>query len=118
MATNEPKQTSVLDRIAKLTEQQDKLLAEKNQLLESAKTELLNKGKLIIDELSSLGFSYAFTPAKFTKSGSGSGVPADKECPVCHFKTSPKNHDKRAHRNHPKAFTNEELMELGLTRVD
>jgi hypothetical protein len=120
----EPKtsdKVSILDRLAKLTEQSEKLAAERNALLDGAKTELLNKGQAIIDELAALGFEYHFTPIKSAGSKERTGkVDPTKPCPICHFSTLPTNHDARAHRSQVKKapFNEEDLKRLGLSRID
>jgi hypothetical protein len=96
--------------------------------LEGAKKEALDNAERAVAELNELGFHYILTE------GASSALPArgprkatsqapkrqarDLPCPICHFKTMP-HHDGRMHRSQKtkKAFTVEELMERGLTKV-
>jgi hypothetical protein len=112
---------SVLEKLKALDEQRAKLLDE-------AKKEALDNAEKAVAELNELGFHYTLTE------GASSSSPAraprkpttqtpkrqvrDVPCPVCHFRTSP-HHDGRMHRSQTakKAFTVEELMEKGLTKV-
>jgi hypothetical protein len=113
--------TSVLEKLKALD-------AQRAQLLDDAKKEALENAEKAVADLNALGFHYTLTE------GASSSSPAraprkpttqapkrqarDLSCPICHFKTTP-HHDGRMHRSQTtkKAFTVEELMEKGLTKV-
>ena len=108
---------SVIEKIKALREQESKLL-------ESAKSELLEQGHKVVQELAELGFSFRLVeesaPARAPAKTSGQKrEQKDAPCPICNFKTSPL-HDGRAHRSQEpkKPFTAAELSERGLKRVD
>jgi hypothetical protein len=120
--------TSVLEKLKALDEQ-------RAQLLEGAKKEALDNAERAVADLNALGFHYTLiegastTPApraprkiasQATKIASQATKrqPRDLPCPICKFKTTP-HHDGRLHRSQKtkKAFTVEELMEKGLTKV-
>jgi DNA repair exonuclease SbcCD ATPase subunit len=96
---------------------QAKLAEEKAQLLEGVKNEILAKIQIDIEELATYGLTYSLI-AKSAKANPVGGGVADKECPVCGFKTSPL-HDGRQHRaNQNKGpFKDEDLKRLGYIRV-
>jgi hypothetical protein len=114
--------TSVLEKIKALD-------AQRAQLLEGAKKEALDNAERAVAELNELGFHYALTEGA-SASTSAARAPRkvashapkrqarDLPCPICHFKTTP-HHDGRMHRSQKtkKAFTVEELMKKGLTKV-
>ena len=113
---------SVLEKLKALDEQRAKLL-------EDAKKEALEAAHKAIADLNELGFDYrlvegrTLTAKKPPKERSEGEAPRrqarDVPCPICEFKTKP-HHDGRAHRSQqePKRpFTEEELVEKGLTKV-
>jgi hypothetical protein len=108
---------SVLDELKALDEK-------RAQLLEDAKKEALDNAEKAVAALNELGFDYrlvegATTPrARKATSQAPKRQARDLPCPICKFKTDP-HHDGRAHRSQKtkKAFTVEELMEKGLTKV-
>jgi hypothetical protein len=116
--------TSVLEKLKALD-------AQRAQLLEGAKKEALDNAEKAVAELNELGFHYSLTegasvstsparaPRKATSKAQAPKRQArDLPCPICHFKTTP-HHDGRMHRSQKtkKAFSVEELMEKGLTKV-
>ena len=96
---------------------------ERSQLLTTAKKEALDRANEAIADLNVLGFKYQLTEERSRARG-GSGRKGtrqvkDAACLVCKFKTSPP-HDARKHRGQGKrkrAFTAEELKELGLQKA-
>jgi hypothetical protein len=110
--------TSVLEKLKALD-------AQRTQLLEGAKKEALDNAEKAVAELNELGFDYRLvegaSPARAPRKA-GTQAPKrqskDLPCPICKFKTTP-HHDGRMHRSQKpkKAFTVEELMEKGLTKV-
>jgi hypothetical protein len=102
--------------------------AQRAQLLEGAKKEALDNAERAVAELNELGFHYTLTagasspsPARAPRKSTSQAPKRqarDLPCPICHFKTSP-HHDGRMHRSQKtkKAFSVEELMEKGLTKV-
>jgi len=109
---------SVIEKIRALDEQRTKLL-------EGAKKEALDDAHKAIAELKELGFDYELVEHGMRKrapSKTASDAPkrqiSDKECDICHFKTSPP-HDGRKHRGQKpkKPFTLEELMEKKLAKL-
>jgi hypothetical protein len=110
--------TTVLEKLKALD-------AQRAQLLEGAKKEALDNAEKAVAELNELGFHYSLvegaSPAR-TPRKAGTQAPKrqskDLPCPICKFKTTP-HHDGRMHRSQKpkKAFTVEELMEKGLTKV-
>jgi hypothetical protein len=112
--------TSVLEKIKALD-------AQRAQLLEGAKKEALDNADKAVAELNELGFHYSLvegttaSPARAPRKAASQAPKRqarDLPCPICHFKTTP-HHDGRMHRSQKtkKAFTVEELMEKGLTKV-
>jgi len=107
--------TNVLERLRSLEH-------EKHSLLEQAKEDAMEQLNSAIELLSSIGIHYKpvlIEPKKGTKKKSRRTI-SDKPCSVCEFKTSPP-HDARHHRSqgdHKQAFTDDELQERGLVRVE
>jgi hypothetical protein len=114
--------TSVLEKLKALD-------AQRAQLLDDAKKEALDNAEKAVAELNELGFHYTLTEGASVSTSTQraprkavSQAPKrqarDAPCPICHFKTTP-HHDGRMHRSQTakKAFTVEELMEKGLTKV-
>jgi single-stranded DNA-specific DHH superfamily exonuclease len=103
-------------------EELKKLDQQRQKLIENAKQEAMKKAQAAVDELNSLGFNFELKERKSRNGSSRSGTRAvkDKPCPICRFKTDPP-HDRRRHSKHKsaknRAFTNEELQEMGLRRV-
>jgi hypothetical protein len=112
---------SVLDKLKALDEERAKLLDE-------AKAEALEMAHKAVAALKELGFPYRLVegPERAPRAAAAasraeegpSRQRRDIPCPICEFKTEPL-HDGRAHRSQAikKAFTEEELMERGLTKV-
>jgi hypothetical protein len=114
--------TSVLEKLKALD-------AQRAQLLEGAKKEALDNAEKAVADLNELGFHYTLMEGA-SASPSTARAPRkaspqapkrqakDLPCPICKFKTTP-HHDGRMHRSQKdkKAFTLEELMEKGLTKV-
>lgn len=104
-----------MDQIKRLQEQISSLQLE-------ARDQLIAQANQAIQDLNRMGFDYRLVQ------GSGRGRSAGKAtrqsdpnrpCPVCKFRTVP-FHDARTHRsqgNNKKAFTADELRELGLKRA-
>jgi hypothetical protein len=101
--------------------------AQRAQLLEGAKKEALDNAEKAVAELNELGFDYRLvegasaSPARAPRKATSQAPKRqarDLPCPICHFKTTP-HHDGRMHRSQKtkKAFSVEELMEKGLTKV-
>jgi hypothetical protein len=113
--------TTVLEKLKALD-------AQRAQLLEGAKKEALDNAERAVAELNELGFHYILTEGASTSTTpraprkAASQAPKrqarDLPCPICKFKTTP-HHDGRMHRSQKtkKAFSVEELMEKGLTKV-
>jgi hypothetical protein len=112
--------TTVLEKLKALD-------AQRTELLEGAKKEALDNAEKAVAELNELGFHYSLTEGASTSTAralrkTASQAPKrqarDLPCPICHFKTTP-HHDGRMHRSQKakKAFSVEELMEKGLTKV-
>jgi hypothetical protein len=121
-SSQEESLTTVLEKLKALD-------AQRATLLEDAKKEALENAEKAVAELNALGFHYTLTEGASTstpraprKAASKTEAPKrqarDVPCPICHFKTMP-HHDGRMHRSQKtkKAFTVEELMEKGLTKV-
>ena len=93
-----------------------------NSLQNEARDQLVAQANEVIQDLNRMGFDYRLVQ------GSVRGRPAGKAtrqsdpnrpCPVCKFRTVP-FHDARTHRSQgssKKAFTADELRELGLKRA-
>jgi hypothetical protein len=107
------------DTIARIQE----LDAEKSKLIESAKSEALERAKQAISDLNALGFAYSLTQASVGKKPTGrkgmGGIPTEKPCPICGFRTNPP-HDARKHRfskAKKRPFSAKELTDLGMRKV-
>src|SRR3954447_16573872 len=111
---------SALDRLKALDE-------ERNQLLQGAKSEAMDRANEAISELNALGFSYRLTQRDGGGRQGSSGstgrkgtrqVNAERACPICGFRTEPP-HDARRHRGQAekRPFTDEELEANGMRRV-
>lgn len=111
---------SAIDEIREL----DRKRAEIADRAKSEALEIANEGVRLLTEL---GFTYTLTeghPVVEARKPNGKGRSTQRQmsdgpCPYCEFKTEP-NHDGRKHRSQdPKRpFTQPELMELGLRKVD
>jgi hypothetical protein len=115
--------TSVLEKLKALD-------AQRAQLLEGAKKEVLDNAERAVAELNELGFHYILTEGASVsastprprKTASKAQAPKrqarDLPCPICLFRTTP-HHDGRLHRSQKskKPFTVEELMERHLAKV-
>jgi hypothetical protein len=115
--------TSVLEKLKALD-------AQRAQLLEGAKQEVLDRAEKAVAELNELGFHYGLVegaaastalPARAPRKAASQAPKRqarDVPCPTCGFKTTP-HHDGRLHRSQKtkKPFTVEELMERHLTKV-
>ena len=107
---------SVLEQLKALDEQ-------RANLIEGAKEEALAAANEAIEDLNALGFSYHLVERRSTSTAAGgrkgTRMLKDAPCPVCEFKTEPL-HDGRRHRmqgDDKRPFTDDELKELGYTRV-
>jgi hypothetical protein len=104
----------IQDPVARIKE----LDAEKSKLIESAKSEALERAKQAVSDLTALGFSYKLTQVSVGRRAMG-GIP-DAPCKICGFRTSPP-HDARKHRFSSKAkkrpFNAKELADMGMRRV-
>jgi len=128
-------ETSILEQLRKLNEEQAKLTEARLKIVDAAKAELLNEGQRILGELKSLGYEYTLAPfvpgpsrvfaKKAIQTGEGQGrsaprakAPEGTICPICNFATSPV-HDRRAHRfqEEKKPFDANELMAKKFQRV-
>ena len=93
------------------------LEAQKAELAEQAYSEALQQAEEAVSALNSLGYDYTLTngskPKRTTRK------PKDTPCKICGFKTDPP-HDARAHRSQAekRPFTDEELAQLGMTKVE
>lgn len=104
-----------MDQIKRLQDQINNLQIE-------ARDQLVDQANQAIQDLNQMGFDYRLVQ------GGGRGRSAGKitrhsdpnrPCPVCRFRTVP-FHDARTHRSQgssKKAFTADELRELGLKRA-
>jgi hypothetical protein len=104
--------TNTLDQIKTLDGQRAKLL-------DGAKVEAMDTVQKALAELNALGFQFVVSEGS---KGARRSVRerSNEPCPICKFKTSPP-HDGRRHRAQgmkKKAFTNQELTQIGLTRAD
>jgi hypothetical protein len=102
------------DPIARIKE----LDAEKSKLIESAKSEALERAKHAISDLNALGFAYSLTQASVAKKAVGRR-PSDNPCRICGFRTNPP-HDARKHRfskAKKRPFNAKELTDLGMRKV-
>lgn len=116
-----PQGQSAIDRLKELDE-------ERSTLLESAKSEALDRANEAVTALNALGFSYRLTEGETggrRQSRSDEGgrkgtrqVNAERPCPICGFRTEPP-HDARKHRSQdPKRpFTQEELEANHMRRL-
>jgi hypothetical protein len=122
-------------------EQIQELDAQREEILSEAKTNALTRAEEAVSELNALGFHYYIGEteknvrramrrpkqlpgverrgrakhASLDKSALHKPS-SDKPCPICNFQTDPP-HDKRSHRNYPRAFTERQLAEWGMTRL-
>lgn len=119
------KPTSTLEQLKQLDLEQEKLVSARTKLLNEAKAELLERGRVVVEELGSLGFAYTLTvktppPQKKSELDGRSGPRATPQgsCLICEFETKPA-HDRRSHRHQePKApFSPEELKQKKLVRA-
>jgi hypothetical protein len=118
---------TVFEKLQKLDEERAKLDQSRQDLLESAKSELLAHGQAVVAELKTLGFTFALIePAQKSHHKQEKGERGIRErakpqvmCPICKFHTAPQDHDRRSHRHQvPKApFDAAELARRGLTRI-
>jgi hypothetical protein len=116
---------TIFEKLQKLDEERAQLEKSRQGLLESAKSELLARGQVIVAELKTLGFTYALIePPKKShhKPAPGEGGVRERAtprvmCAICGFDTAPQ-HDRRSHRHQmPKGpFSEAELRDRGLTR--
>jgi hypothetical protein len=119
----------VLAELAKLKKEEEAIAAKRDKLMASVEAEYKAKIEAIIDEANStLGKSWALVEgdrlagSRKPKSAGTSNrgvMAADKECPICKFRTNPP-HDARKHRtqgDNKKPFTAEELTAMGMTKV-
>jgi hypothetical protein len=97
--------------------------AEKSKLIESAKSEALERAKQAVADLNALGFSYSLTQVSVGRKPAGrkglGGIPTEKPCRICGFRTSPP-HDARRHRfskAKKRPFNAKELTDLGMRKV-
>jgi hypothetical protein len=99
---------------------------QKSALLKEAKASALGQAEAAIQELNDLGFHYRLTEGGGKASPVQKGTSTTKQrkskdapCPICGFKTAPKNHDARSHRGqaHKKPFTTAELTAKGIHKV-
>lgn len=114
--------TTVLEKLKALD-------AQRAQLLEGAKKEALEKAEKAMAELNALGFDYrlvegatATLPSRAPRKDASQAPKRqarDVPCPICKFKTTP-HHDGRMHRSQKskKPFTDEQLMERHLTKIE
>lgn len=109
-----------LERIKQLEQERTLLIA-------SAKKEALARANSAIADLTALGFAYQLVEERTGRRRKSAAPviragtrPAKKgPCPICKFETDP-SHDGRQHRSQGKrkrAFTAEDLKELGLAKV-
>jgi hypothetical protein len=107
------------DPIARIKE----LDAEKSKLIESAKSEALERAKQAVADLNALGFAYSPAQGSVARKSAGrkatGHIPADNPCRICGFQTSPP-HDARKHRfskAKKRPFNAKELTDLGMRKV-
>jgi hypothetical protein len=91
--------------------------------MDEAKKEALARAKQAITDLHALGFRYSLTQVSAGKKPTGrkglGGIPTEKPCPICGFRTNPP-HDARKHRfskAKKRPFNAKELADLGLRKV-
>jgi hypothetical protein len=107
------------DPIARIKE----LDAEKSKLIESAKSEALERAKQAVADLNALGFAYSLAQTSVAKKAVGrkavGQIPSDNPCRICGFRTNPP-HDARKHRfskAKKRPFNAKELTDLGMRKV-
>jgi hypothetical protein len=107
------------DPIARIRELDD----EKSKLIESAKSEALDRAKQAVADLDALGFAYSLAQASVAKKAVGrkamGRIRSDNPCRICGFRTNPP-HDARKHRfskAKKRPFSAKELTDLGLRKV-
>jgi hypothetical protein len=91
------------DPIARIKE----LDAEKSKLIESAKSEALERAKQAVADLNALGFAYCLAQGSVARKSAGrkatGHIPADNPCRICGFRparrTMPASTDSRKPRN-------------------
>jgi hypothetical protein len=93
------------------------------KLFEDAKKEALARAQQAVSDLNALGFSYSLTQVSVGRKPAGrkglGGIPIEKPCRICGFRTNPP-HDARRHRfskAKKRAFNAKELANLGLRKV-
>jgi hypothetical protein len=114
MADKDPR-----DPIARIKE----LDAERTKLLDDAKKETLARAQQAISDLNALGFPYKLAQVSVGRKPAGrkglGGIPTEKPCRICGFRTSPP-HDARKHRfskAKKRPFNAKELIDLGMRKV-
>jgi hypothetical protein len=105
------------DPIARIKE----LDVEKSKLIESAKSEALERAKQAVADLNALGFAYSLAQASVAKRARKAmgRIPSDNPCRICGFRTNPP-HDARKHRfskAKKRPFNAKELTDLRLRKV-
>jgi hypothetical protein len=114
-----PEKLKAAEKVEDLTPIQRiaKLDIERAEIVATAKADALQKANEAVEELNALGFKYELTERTAAETvTTKKGQPADADCPVCKFKTDPP-HDKRSHRLHPGAFSEDDLRERNLVRA-
>jgi hypothetical protein len=97
-----------VQRLAEIDKQRAELAA-------TIKEAALKKANDAVAELIALGYHFELAE-RTVASGAKKRFPSDATCSVCNFKTTPA-HDKRTHKKHPEAFTDEELKARNLVRI-
>lgn len=93
-----------------------------NSLQSEARDQLIAQANQAIRDLNHMGFDYRLVQGGERGRSAGKATrlsDPDRPCPVCKFRTTP-FHDARTHRrqgSNKKAFTADELRELGLKRT-
>ena len=90
-----------------------------DEVRDAARAELIEEIEERIATLKDLGFDYRLTSGGARKGTNTRSKDPNRPCPICKVVTDPP-HDARTHRgqgSRKKAFTADELKELGLRKV-
>jgi hypothetical protein len=125
-ASESNKPPSALEELNKIREERATLDERANKIREDAKTEILAVILAKIAELKELGFDLAkiaelkelgFDYPQVEGKAQTRKTNPEKPCPICKFRTEPV-HDRRAHKKVKKPFSDWDLGERKLTKVE
>ena len=116
MTTGTHQSLPFLDRLKQLDD-------ERASIIEAARAAAFAQAEEAVALLNAIGYTceiaFAPEPAAAPRK-TARPVRTNRPCPICEFRTDPP-HDARRHRSqgeHKQPFGDEELMQLGLRRVD